>query len=86
MVKFTKKEQAWLERLEKTLAAAPKSLSKKVCSYTIGDNDITLYDSKKVDDYIAEKGDQRDRCVDVDRADAEITRFVFPFTVESTAG
>lgn len=39
--KLTKRERAWMLELEKVLLAAPPG----ICCYTIGDRDLTVYDS-----------------------------------------
>lgn len=89
-MKLTKKEIAWFDRFRKTLAAAPKSLHKKVSSYTIGDDEITLYDLKKFEEYFRKNPlngrDISDHCQLVDKSDSEIESFSFPFSIESTAG
>jgi len=89
-MKLTKKEQAWLDRLEKLLSAAPKSLDKKVSSYTVGDADIVLYDRAKYEKHFEENPvpytDNRDQCSLVSDSDSEIVTFDFPFSIESTAG
>lgn len=87
-MKLTKKEEAWLLRLEKCLASAPVSLNKKVQAYTIGDNDITLYDLEKQTEYEDKlhERDTPDKGVMVYEAGTYLNNFVFPFGIESTAG
>ncbi len=86
-MKLTKKEEAWLLRLEKCLAAAPKSLGKKVSSYTLGDNDIILFDKVKQEVYEDSlRHEARDKCVEVANCGTELVNIVFPFNIESTAG
>lgn len=89
-MKLTAKEQAWLIRFEKTMAAAPKSLDKKISSYTIGDSNITLYDKVKFETYIDNNPlghtDTTDHCNLVRYSESEISDMAFPFTVESTSG
>lgn len=91
-MKLTVKEKKWLERLEKTLDAAPASLASKVTAYTIGDNNITLYDKNKFDNFMENNPKYsssiciRDVCWLVGKSESEIKNFYFPFTVESTAG
>ncbi len=92
MTKLTKKEQDWFVRLQKCLDAAPKTLDKKVSSFTIGDKNITVFDPAKV------KACENDRTLEftawggmdtgcqVENADAEILVLYFPFHIESTAG
>lgn len=38
---LTKKEQKWLDKLEKVMCECP---SKRMACYTIGDNNLTFYD------------------------------------------
>jgi len=77
---LTKKEQAWVDRVQKALNSCPESLKKRADSYTIGDPDITIFDKNKYED------SGKDVCVDVDRCDAELARLEFPFGVASTSG
>ena len=88
--KLNKKEQAWLERFQKTMAAAPNSLRSKVWAYTVGDDNITLYDRVKCDAYFdSNPVDHRsndDHCDLVLLADTEMVHIEFPFPIESTAG
>lgn len=88
--KLTKKELAWIERFKKTMAAAPVSLMDKVWAYTIGDNDITLYDRVKFvshfNNYPEDDEWNDDHHALVDKAGAEIECIPFPFPVESTSG
>lgn len=89
-LKLTKKEQAWLERFKKTMAAAPDSLHEKIWAHTIGDNDITLYNRGKFISHFennpSDEGYNDDHCTLVEKAEAEIAVIRFPFPVESTAG
>ena len=50
-MKLTKKEEAWLERFEKTMAAAPNSIGNKVAFFIAGDWNLTVYDFKKCNQY-----------------------------------
>ncbi len=87
-MKLTKKEEAWLLRLEKCLASAPESLSKKVSSYTTGDNTVTLFDTAKRDTYERKLPSYgvTDMCTIVVDSCSEVSTLVFPFVIESTAG
>lgn len=87
-MKLTKKEEAWLARFEKCMAAAPKSLGKKVSSYTVGDPFITIFDKDLVWDYEAtlSNDSRKDMCQIVDEIEGEILTVYFPFNIESTAG
>lgn len=88
MVKLTQKEKDWFARLEKCLAAAPKSLNNKVSSYTIGDNDINIIDPCKLEEYIMENPKAEDYyfCSQVEASGAKLLSLEFPFDIESTAG
>jgi len=77
---LNKKEQLWLDSVQKALNACPVSLKARADSYTIGDADITIFDNDK---YI-DKG--KDVCVDVDESGAKLATLVFPFGVWSTSG
>lgn len=93
-MKLTKKEEAWFTRLQKCLDAAPESLKKKdgeqLRAYTIGDNEVFVYNAEKYDSYVKEKDYESwnlpDVCSTVDRSAAGMYELVFPFCVESTAG
>ena len=90
-MKLTKKEDAWLERFRKTMAAAPDSLSRKISAYSTGDNNITIYDIQKYDSYFEENpishtSDSRDQCTLVNDSESELEVIYFPFLIESTAG
>lgn len=89
-MKLTQKELKWFARLEKCLAAAPESLRKKVSSYTIGDDDIVIFDVKRADTWEDDNLDRnthtRDRCHIVDASSSRLYKLNLPFVVESTAG
>ena len=89
-MKLTRKEEAWLERFRKTMTAAPDSLRKKISSYTMGDDNIMLYDVNKFELYFEvyplNSRDISDHCTLVEKSDSEIEYIPFPFKVESTAG
>ena len=88
-MELTVKEQKWLDRLEKVLDAAPRSLGKKVRSYTIGDDNITLYDKRKYEEFVGKyerRGIYSDVGPTVEASDSQIRSFDFPFCIESTAG
>lgn len=86
--KLTKKELEWLDRFQTTMAAAPESLKHKLSSFTVGDNDITIYDKVKFDSFF--EGDpsalNNDQCLLVEESKSEVVKVGFPFAVESTAG
>jgi len=77
---LNKKEQAWINRVQKALNACPKSLKDRADSYTIGDPNITIFDKNKFIDT------GLDVCCDVDKSGAELAELWFPFGVASTAG
>lgn len=89
-MKLTKKEQAWLERFQKTMAAAPSSLRNKIWSFTIGDDEITLYDRVKFEEYYEDNPEPSNSIKDhhqlVSDADCKLDCVNFPFPIESTAG
>ena len=90
-MKLTKAEIQWLKHLQEILDSAPKSFVKKakdrkISSYTIGDNDVVIYDSKTVDKYEETQRDNLDKCCAVQETDSELFTLMFPFIVESTAG
>jgi hypothetical protein len=77
---LNKKEQAWIDRVQKALDACPESLKNRADSFTIGDPDITIFDKNKYED------SGKDIGVDVERCDAELGQLIFPFGVASVAG
>lgn len=93
-MKLTVKEKKWFESLEKVLSEAPASLKSKdgnfLRSYTIGDNDITVYDAEMCDTWVDSQdfrlGYEGDVGPQVTESGAELYRLVFPFCIESTAG
>lgn len=80
MKMLNKKEQAWIDRVQKALDACPKSLCDRADSFTIGDPYIVIFDKNAYIDT------GPDVCMDVDKSGAELGSFVFPFGVASTAG
>ena len=77
---LNKKEQAWIDRVQKALNACPKSLSSRADSFTIGDPDVVIFDKNKYIDT------GRDVGIDVESSGAELASLWFPFSVASTAG
>jgi hypothetical protein len=77
---LNKKEQLWVDRVQKALDACPESLKNRADSFTVGDPDITIFDKNKYEDSGKDVGN------DVERCDAELAVLVFPFGVASTAG
>lgn len=87
-MKCSKAELAWLKKLEKFLSTAPKSLMGNISSYTIGDNDITVYSQRCINEYTVKNpnSDELIVCELVSRSNAEIIRIKFPFMIEATSG
>ena len=79
MTDLTKRESAWIKRVQKALDACP---SDDIGFYTIGDPDVNLYRVPE-GDFI---DDDRDHCVMVDDAAAGLGSLKFPRGVHSTAG
>jgi hypothetical protein len=77
---LNKKEQAWVDKLQKVLNACPESLKKRADSYTVGVPHITIFDKNKFIDT------GKDVCMDVESSNAELAFIRFPFGVASTAG
>lgn len=93
-MELTEQEIKWFASLERCLKRAPKSLktksrNKELCSFTIGDSDITVYDEVKLkqwqDDH-PRKAARDDVGSRVEQPDCALYNFVFPFDIESTAG
>ncbi|WP_199634929.1 hypothetical protein JEM67_16170 [Serratia sp. PAMC26656] len=84
MAKLTKKEQAWLDELQEVLNRCP---SKRLGFYTMGDNDVFVYDVKKETEIsrIMDR-DNDDFGPAVDKANANLGGLFFPAQVHSTAG
>ena len=86
MAKLTKKEKAWLGKVQKVLKECP---SKRIGFYTIGDNSVHAFDCTMMD----EIGECMDRNEATDfgpaaiKVDADFDEYLwFPNPVESTAG
>tara|TARA_R110000850_G_scaffold146777_3_gene268888 strand:+ start:657 stop:893 length:237 start_codon:yes stop_codon:yes gene_type:complete len=77
---LNKKEQSWLDRVQKALDACPDSLRERADSYTVGDPLIIIFDKNKFIDT------EMDVCIDVANSDCELGGLVFPFGVASSAG
>lgn len=86
-VKLTKKEQAWVDELQAVLDRCPSP--DKIGFYTIGDNDVLLYDLRRVKAVQAalDRRGAADWCTAVLDVGAHIDESIrFPSPVESTAG
>ncbi|MTC33416.1 hypothetical protein GKR67_02080 [Providencia alcalifaciens] len=86
MAKLTKKELAWIGKVQKVLDECP---SDRLGFYTIGDRAVLLYDLKKSDEICriqdTPRGDYFCSAVKLANADFEEC-LTFPSQVESTAG
>lgn len=81
---LTAAEANWVKDLQAVLNKCP---SKRMIAFTIGDNDVTIYDrsfSPKVDELTMRGGTEVGQAVD--ELGAEIASIRFPFPVQSTAG
>lgn len=87
MSKLTKKERAWLDKLQAVLDECP---SDRIGFYTIGDPEITAYDLKKekrIDRVMSAWGNNQDFCMVADDCGALFDYSLkFPCCVLSTAG
>ncbi|MDE5179111.1 hypothetical protein [Vibrio fluvialis] len=84
MATLTKQERAWFNKLQKVLNECPFDTS-DFDSYTVGDNDITVY--KNVEEVTEHHiKHQTDLCDSVSALDAEVFNLKFPFGVASTSG
>lgn len=82
---LTPEEKKWLKKLQNVLNECP---SNRMESYTIGDNDITIYDISANDSEEAENSAVRncDWCDVIAATGTELASITFPFAVLSTAG
>lgn len=84
MASLTRQEKIWFNKLQKLLNECPFDTS-DFDSYTIGDNDITVF--KKVIEVQQHHLDNyTDLPASVGALDAEVFRLEFPFGVASAAG
>lgn len=84
MATLTKQEKAWFNKLQKVLNECPFDTS-DFDSFTIGDNDITVFKNKdEVNDHHSKY--ETDLYRSVDALDAEVFILKFPFGVASAAG
>lgn len=87
MAKLTKKERAWIDELQEILDRCPSP--KKIGFYTIGDQNIHLYDlrrDKEVQDALHSRASS-DWCTAVAAVGAGFEETIdFPSGVLSTAG
>jgi len=90
-MKLTRKEVEWFEGLQSYLDTAPtsirnKSRLKKLSSFTIGDDDVTVYDEEKCREYENIQREAPDKGACVYYSESELFSLKFPFDIESTAG
>ncbi|HDZ9328847.1 TPA: hypothetical protein RUZ39_002760 [Vibrio cholerae] len=84
MATLTKQEKAWFEKLQKLLNECPFDTS-DFDSYTVGDNDITVFKkAKEVSEHHGKH--ETDLHESVSELDAEVFSLRFPFGVASTSG
>lgn len=85
MSKLTKEEIKWVEKAQKILNECP---SKRIGFFTIGDSDITLYDTEKMDEIMSHYDTGKSEyCVAVEKAGALFGwSLIFPNCVDSTSG
>ncbi|AUS02024.1 hypothetical protein NVP3058O_106 [Vibrio phage 3.058.O._10N.286.46.B8] len=84
MATLTRQEKAWFNKLQKVLNDCPFDTS-DFDSFTVGDNDITVYKNKRdVDEHHIKY--ETDLCESVSACDAEVFEIRFPFGVASAAG
>ncbi|MEY0432134.1 hypothetical protein AB7V88_20345 [Providencia rettgeri] len=87
MAKLTKKELAWIEKVQKVLDECP---SERLGFYTIGDTDVQLYDRRKepaITELMNTACYNDDFCMAAEKLDANFHHhLLFPAPVESTAG
>ncbi|MGJ7086447.1 hypothetical protein [Morganella morganii] len=85
MSKLTKEEIKWVEKVQKILNECP---SKRIGFFTIGDSDVTLYDTAKMDEIMSYfDAGKSEYGGAVEKAGALFGRsLVFPNCVDSTSG
>lgn len=83
--KLTAAEKQWIAKLEAVLAECP---SERMAAYTIGDPNITLYDSSmdvEINKVMDSHGNY-DFCHGVEKVGAALCVVNFPFPIHATAG
>ncbi|WP_435331596.1 hypothetical protein [Morganella morganii] len=85
MSKLTKEEIKWVEKVQKALNECP---SKRIGFFTIGDSDVTLYDTEKMDEIMSYfDAGKSEYGGAVEKVGALFGRsLVFPSCVDSTSG
>lgn len=87
MSKLTKAEQAWLEKLQTVLNECP---SNRLGFYTIGDNNLSVFDKRKESKINDAMDAGMSGCSDfgpaVDKFNAYLGELIFPSEVHSTSG
>lgn len=83
-MKLTKAEAAWIAKVQKVLNECP---SNRLAGYTVGDNDVALYD-RRDDERILDI--QNDSSMDyseaVNKVSTHLGSLFFPFQVHSVSG
>lgn len=84
-MKLTKAEKKWLDDFQKLMHECP---SNRFGSYTIGDNNIVIFDGSKEDEIndMLDSREALDFYSAVNKLDAEVDRIFFPFFINSTQG
>ena len=82
---LTKKEKAWLGRLEKVLMACPTD---RLECYTVGDNDLMFYDKNVHAAHEKTRGyrEEQDMCPACDECGAHLGRVFSKCFIVSAAG
>lgn len=87
MVNLSSAEKLWLKKLQDLLDKCP---TERFGSYTTGDDDITIFDKVKFDEWSKTRLDLHEStgelCYKIQKAGAFIQTIDFPFSVESTSG
>lgn len=85
MTKLTKRESEWIARVQEVLDDCPNN---RLGFYTVGDNDIVIYDHNKEDkiNEIMDNNDRTDFGSAVDSCNARLGDLIFPNHVHSTSG
>lgn len=83
---LTKAEAKWLADVEKLLLACP---SKRLGAYTVGDDELHIYDKEVADAWLAENRlprDGLDACEQHRKAGSKLGRISTGFQIDSCAG
>lgn len=80
---LTLQEKQWIAELQGVLRKCP---SDRFVAFTIGDQDVTIYDKAFSSEIMTMTTDGLDVGIAVDRLGCTLARVQFPFPVESSAG